>query len=89
MTEEKISEKNILVAVLLCLFLGLLGVHRFYLGKIKTGLLMLFTFGGIGIWTTIDFVFLFAGLGKDKNGKTLKWSQILNLDHFNVTIKSK
>ncbi len=48
------------------------GVHRFYLGKIGTGLLMLFTLGGLGIWTMIDFVFAVAGLMNDKDGRPIK-----------------
>lgn len=48
------SPKSALIAFLLCLFLGNLGVHRFYVGKFGTGLLMLITFGGFGIWTLID-----------------------------------
>lgn len=57
--------KNKTTAILLCFFFGGLGVHRFYLGKIGTGLLMLFTFGGFGIWTIIDFIKLIVISDKD------------------------
>lgn len=50
--------KNKIVAILLCFFFGGLGVHRFYLGKIGTGILMLITLGGLGIWALIDFIIL-------------------------------
>ncbi len=52
------NKKNKITAILLCFFLGGMGFHRFYLGKIGTGLLMLITFGGFGIWTLIDFIIL-------------------------------
>ena len=45
------SDKEWLVTLLLNLFLGSLGVHRFYVGKIGTGILQLITLGGCGIWT--------------------------------------
>ncbi|MCM1330066.1 MAG: TM2 domain-containing protein [Ruminococcus sp.] len=51
-------QKNKWVAVLLCLFLGVFGVHRFYEGKIGTGLLYLFTFGISGVGVLIDLIIL-------------------------------
>ena len=61
-------------AALLCFFLGGLGVHRFYVGKIGTGILMIFTLGGLGIWLIIDFVMILTGSFKDKEGKDLERS---------------
>ena len=62
------GEKNWLVTLLLCLFLGTIGVHRFYAGKIGTGILQLITLGGCGIWTIIDFIMILTGSFKDKDG---------------------
>lgn len=62
------SEKNWLVTLLLCLFLGGIGVHRFYVGKIGTGILQLFTLGGCGIWIFIDLIMVLTGSFTDKNG---------------------
>lgn len=56
--EKERSTKDKLIVLLLCLFLGNLGIHRFYEGKLYTGLLMLLTFGGLCIWTTIDFIMI-------------------------------
>lgn len=49
-------EKNKWVALLLCFFLGGLGAHKFYEGKIGMGILYLFTFGLFGIGLIIDFI---------------------------------
>jgi hypothetical protein len=69
-----ISPKSRLVALLLCLFLGSLGVHRFYVGKIGTGILMILTLGGLGIWTVIDLVFVAVGSFTDKQGRRVfRW----------------
>lgn len=50
--------KNKWVAVLLCFFLGGLGIHRFYEGKIGTGILWLITGGLCGIGWLVDFIIL-------------------------------
>jgi len=55
------GRKSKIVAILLCLFMGCLGVHRFYVGKWKTGLIQLFTLGGLGFWSIIDLVLLIIG----------------------------
>ncbi len=65
------SEKKMVVAALLCLFFGIVGFHRFYVGKIGTGILQIFTFGGLGIWSLIDFVMILTGSFKDSEGKSL------------------
>lgn len=55
-------------------YFGIAGVHRFYLGKIGTGIAMLLTLGGLGIWTLIDFIFAVSGKMKDKEGLIIeKW----------------
>ncbi len=69
-----VSEKSRLAVTLLAWFLGEFGVHRFYLGKIGTGIAMLFTLGGLGIWALIDFIFAVSGKMKDKEGMIIeKW----------------
>ena len=69
------SEKRILPAFLLCFFFGVLGVHRFYVGKIGTGILQLVTLGGLGIWALIDFIMIIVGASTDKAGnKVTAWT---------------
>lgn len=65
------SPKSRLAAALLCFFVGFLGVHRFYVGKIGTGILMILTLGGFGIWTLIDFIIICCGTFKDAKGLPL------------------
>lgn len=72
MNDEQISEKGFVPTILLCFFLGAFGVHRFYVGKIGTGLLQLFTLGGLGIWTLIDFIIIVTGSFKDKQNLPIK-----------------
>jgi TM2 domain-containing membrane protein YozV len=69
------SEKKILPAFLLCFFLGIFGAHRFYVGKIGTGILQLVTLGGLGIWALIDFIMIIVGAFTDKQGnKITQWT---------------
>ena len=69
------SEKRILPAFLLCFFFGALGIHRFYVGKIGTGILQILTLGGLGIWTLIDFIMIIVGAFSDKAGNKLtQWT---------------
>lgn len=66
------SEKSRLVDALLCFFLGGLGIHRFYEGKIGTGILWPLTAGLCGIGALIDFIIILVGGAKDKDGKPIK-----------------
>ena len=66
------NRKSQLVAVLLWWFLGIFGIHRFYVGKIGTGILWLFTGGCFGIGNLIDMFKLLSGSFTDKQGQTLK-----------------
>ena len=60
---------------MLCFFFGWLGVHRFYVGKVGTGIIQLFTFGGFGIWMLIDFIMIVVGAFTDKAGNKLdQWT---------------
>jgi TM2 domain-containing membrane protein YozV len=68
------SDKGFVPALLLCFFLGAFGVHRFYVGKVGTGLLQLLTFGGLGIWAIVDFIVIATGSFKDKAGLPIKAS---------------
>jgi hypothetical protein len=63
------SSKSRLAALLLCWFFGIFGVHRFYVGKIGTGILQIITLGGLGIWTLVDFILIIVGSFKDKQGR--------------------
>jgi len=67
------SEKNWLVTLLLCFFLGGLGAHRFFVGKIGTGIVMLVTLGGFGIWSLIDLIVIIIGKFKDSEGNLIKF----------------
>lgn len=51
--------------------LGFLGVDRFYLGKVGTGILKLLTVGGLGIWWLIDLILTLAGVQRDAEGRLL------------------
>jgi TM2 domain-containing membrane protein YozV len=66
-----VSSKSKMTALLLCIFLGTLGVHRFYVGKTGTGIVWLLTLGVFGIGVLIDIIMLATGKFKDKQGNLL------------------
>lgn len=65
------SPKDKGTAILLVIFLGFLGAHRFYAGKPGTAILMLITLGGAGIWILVDFVRIISNSFLDGNGFVL------------------
>ena len=68
------SDKSNVTALLLCFFLGFMGAHRFYVGKIGTGVLQLVTLGGLGFWALIDMIIIVVQKFTDKEGNTLMFS---------------
>ena len=62
------SDKDFVVTILLCFFIGNFGIHRFYVGKTGSAILMLITFGGFGIWTVYDMVMIAMGRFTDSDG---------------------
>jgi TM2 domain-containing membrane protein YozV len=65
------SDKSKTTALILCIVLSWLGVHRFYVGKVGTGILFLLTLGGLGIWWIIDIIQIATGKFTDKQGRVL------------------
>ena len=66
-----VSDCSRLAAALLCFFLGVLGVHRFYVGKVGTGVLQLLTAGGLGLWWLVDLILIIVGSFRDKKERRL------------------
>lgn len=66
-----VTQRELIVALLLSIFLGQLGVDRFYLGYIGLGLLKLFTFGGCGVWWLIDIILIATRKVNDSDGQPL------------------
>ena len=66
------SSKNYAATLILAIFLGYLGIHRFYVGKVGTGILFLLTFGWFGIGWLIDIFTVLFGNFTDKTGSFVK-----------------
>ena len=67
------SDKDFVITLLICVFLGGLGVHRFFVNKIGTGVLMLVTLGGLGLWWIIDIILIVTGSFEDSEGKVIAY----------------
>lgn len=65
------SPRSRLVALLLASTLGVFGAHRFYVGKISTGVLQACTLGGCGIWWLYDVILVASGSFRDEQGRLL------------------
>jgi TM2 domain-containing membrane protein YozV len=67
------SDKSKIVAGILQIFLGGLGIGRFYVGSVGVGIAQLFTCGGLGLWALIDgIIFLTSNDRTDKQGRVLR-----------------
>jgi TM2 domain-containing membrane protein YozV len=69
--EPNPSERSRLAALLLCVLLGWLGAHRFYVGKVGSGLLWLFTIGLLGMGVIFDLVLIATGEFRDQRDRRL------------------
>ena len=69
---ESRSDRSFVATLLVCLLLGGLGVHRFYVGKVGTGILMLVTAGCAGIWVLIDLIMIATGNFTDSEDLKIK-----------------
>ena len=65
------STTDWLTLFLLTFFVGVLGVHRFYVGKIGIGFLMLLTLGGLGVWFLVDLILVVTGQFTNKDGQKI------------------
>ena len=64
----QLQQKDWLTTLLLCIFLGWLGIHRFYTGHTVIGVIQLLTLGGCGIWVLVDFIMILTNSYRDSNG---------------------
>lgn len=70
-SSTKTNSIDWLALFLLTFFVGVLGVHRFYVGKIGTGVLMLITLGGFGVWFLVDLILVVTGQFTNKDGQKI------------------
>lgn len=68
---QAFSDRSFIATWMFSWLLGFLGVDRFYLGKVGTGVLKLLTVGGFGIWWLIDLILTLAGVQRDVEGRLL------------------
>lgn len=70
--QQMISAKSKGTAAVLCFFLGNLGIHRFYVGKVGTGILWFLTVGLFGFGSVIDFIMILCDSFKDNDGAVIR-----------------
>ncbi len=70
------SDRSRGVALALSGVLGMFGCHRFYVGKVGSGLCQLFTMGGLGIWYLYDVIMVASGAFRDADGRrVVNWGE--------------
>ncbi len=69
---SRVSDRDWLIAFLLCFFGGFIGLHRFYCGKIVSGVVYILTFGGVGIGVLVDLILILCKKFRDNEGLYLK-----------------
>ena len=82
------SDREWVIALLLCFFFGWLGVHRFYVGKIGTGLLLMFSSAIlIGFfWAFIDLIMIACAAFRDKEGRKIDYSSSAGVSNVSHTV---
>jgi len=81
-----VSRKSFLITWLLTLFVGFLGIDRFYLGKVGTGLLKLVTCGGFGLWYLVDLFLVLIGRQTDSRGYRVTTNTLAYLLAWVITL---
>ncbi|MCA9727333.1 MAG: TM2 domain-containing protein [Candidatus Eisenbacteria bacterium] len=69
------SEKDGTTTLLLCALVGNFGAHRFYVGKTGSGVAMLLTLGGLGVWSLLDLIQIVRGQFTDATGNAIRLSK--------------
>ena len=81
------AKQSYTVTLLLSFFLGAFGAHRFYTGYTVLGLVQLFTIGGCGIWSLIDFISICFNKFKTEKGLQLReYNKTLGLTFFFIEV---
>ena len=70
--KAKSKQRSWRVALLLSLFLGFFGADRFYIGRTKSAIAKLLSFGGVGVWWLSDFILIASDWRRDADGQPLK-----------------
>ena len=73
--KRKVAPQKRLVALVLCYIVGVVGGHRFYVGKTTSAIFQILTLGGLGVWTLIDMILiLFGEFTNDKGEFLVEWT---------------